>query len=848
MIIKNSESKRESYKSKNKQNIILINISIFFLFLLMTFLMHWSIVLGENVMIGDIYAAEYPFQVLASEAISHHTFPLWNSLMQYGAPTYATVGTPIWYLPTLILALGGYTLISAAICYVMHIAIGGFGMYLLARQELRQRGTLTTNSYIVSFLIGTLYCGCGVFLSNAQHIMIIISAAWIPYVFFFLREYLDKKKIIFALCTGGCASQIFLGGYPEMFFDLFLYMIPYTLYIGYKKENTVWKNIISCARKYISICLMTVMASAITLLPFLKNMGLITRGNGLGQIPNYYSEITFLTALFPKASKFMYYGANSMDNYYIGIITLILLATIITRKYKNKKIYLFLAAIATLMCMGRASVIHTLLYRFMPMYSSFRFPTLNRIFVTLFLLLALTPILFEIIEVGKIEKRTLCIIAFLFGIIAILGSIVGIGSQIKDSVSEIQLQKEAAFAESAIVLCEILVLYFIVFLLIYKKQLSAIWRKVLIITVILIEVFSWSFFETPLSIAKYQPGQYSWDQVAKDDVDNEWNQYNSRHRGINFAGHMRSTSGNNSKKVVFNQTFDEEGYVSFVLSAADEFRKTYNRSIIETNPVAYFTNNVKTEGDLTYEEWSNKCDVSPDEVYADQALNENVTEYSKLEPEIASIDSLDIKETENGIAIAGEISAGENKTNRVRLYLSDSVEESIPVDLAFTDSEGTTESYSGNYAVQSVDGEKYIDIYLPSVEKTYQQIQCTIQKNIIDRAAQVQTKRMTSDEYVDVSWFAFNSIEMTVDAPTEGYVALLQSKHDGWTAYVDGKEQDINLLDNTFMGIHVTEGRHTIVMKFRPKELFVGAAITVMFWCVLVGTIIGYWLKRRHIR
>ena len=95
-------------------------------------------------------------------------------------------------------------------------------------------------------------------------------------------------------------------------------------------------------------------------------------------------------------------------------------------------------------------------------------------------------------------------------------------------------------------------------------------------------------------------------------------------------------------------------------------------------------------------------------MYADQALNENVTEYSKLEPEIASIDSLDIKETENGIAIAGEISAGENKTNRVRLYLSDSVEESIPVDLAFTDSEGTTESYSGNYAVQSVDGEKYI--------------------------------------------------------------------------------------------------------------------------------------------
>ncbi len=848
MTIKNVAKNRSSYKEYFEKHPWLVNIGVFFLFLFIACLMNWSIILGENVMIGDIYDAEYPFQVLVSEAIAHHTFPLWNSLMQFGSPTYGTVGTPIWYMITLFLAWIGYTPVTIAITYALHMAIGAFGMFLLVGQELRKNSSRNINEYCVSFLAGLLYCGSGLFLSNAQHIMIIISAAWIPYVFYFMRKYLEKKQFIFALMTGACASWIFLGGYPEMFLDLFLYLIPYTVYINYENGNSFVKNVVLSARRYIIVCCMTIFASAITLLPFIKNMGLITRGNGLGQIASGYSPITFLSILFPQASKYLYTDAGSMDNYYIGIITILLFWAILRKEQKNKKLYLSLAAIAIMLCMGKESFLHTLLYRFVPMYSSFRFPTLNRTFFSLFMLLMLAPVLYEIIERGKLEKRTLELLFVLITLVLLLGGITGVDVQIKDNLSGYQMQRETAFSESAIILGGILILYFAVFYAIYKKKLSIIWRRILISSMIFIEVFSWNSYETPLTIAKYQAGQYSWDQAAKDAADNEWTQYNNRRHGVNFAGHVRSTSGHNSKKVVFNQTFDEEGYVSFVLSAADEFRKTYNRSIIETNPVAYFTNNVKTENDLTYEEWSNKCDVSPDEVYADQELNEDITEYSKLDPEIASIDPLDMVETENGIAIAGEISAGENKTNRVRLYLSDSVEESIPVDLAFTDSEGTTESYSGNYAVQSVDGEKYIDIYLPSVEKTYQQIQCTIQKNIIDRVAQVQMKRMTSDEYVDVSWFAFNSIEMTVDAPTEGYVALLQSKHDGWTAYVDGKKQDINLLDNTFMGIHVTEGKHTIVMKFRPKELFIGAAITVMFWCVLVGTIIGYWLKRRHIR
>ena len=49
---------------------------IFLLFLAVSFLLNWSLLIGENLMKYDIWDAEYPSQVLMSEAIANHTLPL----------------------------------------------------------------------------------------------------------------------------------------------------------------------------------------------------------------------------------------------------------------------------------------------------------------------------------------------------------------------------------------------------------------------------------------------------------------------------------------------------------------------------------------------------------------------------------------------------------------------------------------------------------------------------------------------------------------------------------------------------------------------------------------------------
>lgn len=69
--------------------------------------------------------------------------------------------------------------------------------------------------------------------------------------------------------------------------------------------------------------------------------------------------------------------------------------------------------------------------------------------------------------------------------------------------------------------------------------------------------------ETPLTIAKYAPGEYSSNQEVRDDIDQQFSNYNQRKLGVNFTGAARSTSRYNNRVILYNKTFDEEGYYSF---------------------------------------------------------------------------------------------------------------------------------------------------------------------------------------------------------------------------------------------------------------------------------------------
>lgn len=801
---------------------------IFLGFILFAGIQNWSLLVGENLMKWDIWQAEYPLQVLMSDALDNQTIPMWNPLMQFGTPNYAIVGSPIWYPVTMLLACTGYTPITVAMSYVIHIAIGGFGMFLLVGKEIKRNNEKWQGiSLSVSIIAGLLYSTSGIFLSNAQHIMIFISASWIPYIFYFMRNFIEKNSIIFAMLAGLCAGLIFVGGYPEIFYNLFLFLIPYVMYFNYKKNKGVLINIIYSAKKYIILVIFTVCASSISLIPFLKNMGLITRGNGFGQIPNNYTVATLLSMLFSRTSQFIQGTEVSMVNYYMGIITILLMPMIILRKYCNKKLYTLLAICAFLLCWGKESFLHSFFYRFLPMYNSFRFPTLNRIFLIVFFLLLFSAACTELLEKGidlvtlKYSKLLLCIVSML----AIVSSLVVNIAEIESPSEKLRYM---AFSESAYKTAVIIFLYILVFSFIKNEKGNKKKIFILLFLIVCTELLTYAFAEGPITITQYGYTEYMYNPAVQESVKTEFQKNSERNRSVDFSGQVRSTSGLDSQAIVFNKTFDEEGYLSYLLQSISDFKLTYRRSIMEQNPVIYFTNDIVTPEEVDYEQWKNTSSVPPEQIYVEESLESKIEVVDRLSPKIVSQTDLELMYKRDSIVVKGNLYSTQSKTGRVRLFLENSVGGSLYLNLKFIEESGTEQIYAGEYEVYNLGGEKYIDIYFPHVNMLYQSIE--ISTNELPMKAQlIVTERMAKDFYTDVKKFGFNDIILDVDIPTEGYIVILQAKHEGWSVYVDGEKSEIELVNNCFMGIHLGAGEHSIELHFRPKDFFVGLILTISY-------------------
>lgn len=816
----------------------IINFMVLLIFILYASLTNWSILIGENLMKYDIWQAEYPQQVLISDAIANGTFPLWNPLMRYGTPLYAIVGTPVWYLFTLILDLIGYKPNTVAISYVMHIVLGGFGMFLLTKLELcGDKKKDYISAIAVSLIAGIFYCSSGMYLSNAQHIMIIISIAWVPYVFYFTRLYIKTKKIVYGMTAGVCAGLILTGGYPEIFYNLFLFLAFYTLYFIYKKEIPVLKNLLNFFGRYVSICCFTVLYSAIVLLPFLVNKGLITRGAGMGQIPMDFPLGIVLSALLPNMNTVFDGMEKSMINYYMGLLPILLLPLSIKTKSEHKKLYAGLGGVAFLLCGGRYSFLHSLFYRILPMYSDFRFPTLNRCFLVIFVLLITSGTIYYIInqedcsDCIRYGKKIFCIVLAGGVIFTLLGYLFA-------DNAVFQVEKCRALSQSCLITAGLMGAY----LLIWRKGRSQ-KRSVfslLLAGMVCLEGAVFFYEATPITIAMYKPNEYGYNADAKKKVNTEFKQNAKRNKSTDFSDSVRSTNVLNSQKIVFNNTFDEDGYVSFLLKSTSDFKETYLRSIIEQNPEIYFTNNVVTEADVPYDQWVNSCATPPEQIYAETPLQEKAEDLTIFKPEVIDSIPLNYSIADGEITINDLSTAKKKETSRIRLYIQNAVSDKLALTVLFTDVDGTESQYTGEFEIAvAEDGENYVDIYFPRVDKVYQSLKIAMPDVQVTSAVFMTVERMVSGGPVNVKRFGFNDIEMEVQAPSEGYVTILQAKHKGWKAYVDGEEVAISLINGNFMGLHLEEGAHTVELKFRPAEFFIGAFISGMF-CIVFLAVLGY--------
>lgn len=344
----------------------------------------WQLTFFKNIMKWDIMDINLPWRYFIAECLQNNTIPLWNPFINCGFPQHADPMT--WYpISWFIGYVFGYDLLSLQYEFLFHIFIGGVGIYKIV--ELYKLDQQTKLILSISFMFS------GLFISNAQHLGWVVSAAWFPLVIYqyllFCRNLNFKNGAIFILFL----FFLLTGGYPG-FFVITLYILT-AIFIYYLISHLKEKKHVKYIFRNFVIAVLFLLLSAVVLISSFEIAPFLTRYNMLNLnyvIEGYLPVKAIISLILPFATTTNpeYWGIDlSLINSYFGIIVFIfLIYSLLSLKRKKIKILFFIGLFFLLTAMAGTFPFRKWMY-FLPFMDLFRFPVIFRFFAYfLFIIIA----------------------------------------------------------------------------------------------------------------------------------------------------------------------------------------------------------------------------------------------------------------------------------------------------------------------------------------------------------------------------------------------------------------------------------------------------------------------------
>lgn len=99
-------------------------------------------------------------------------------------------------------------------------------------------------------------------------------------------------------------------------------------------------------------------------------------------------------------------------------------------------------------------------------------------------------------------------------------------------------------------------------------------------------------------------------------------------------------------------------------------------------------------------------------------------------------------------------------------------------------------------------------------------------------------------DQVDVRYYSPNQI--TISSDRAGTIVFADVMYPGWICKVDGVPIPLKSYDGLFRSVIVNDGNHIIELNYRPVLLYIGLAVSVVTWVLLVAILLYYFKKKKH--
>ncbi|MBI5218751.1 MAG: hypothetical protein HY958_07470 [Bacteroidia bacterium] len=354
-----------------------------FLLLLISAAAYWQIFFLQYSVTWDMLDVNLPWKYFIGESLHNGIFPYWNPYQQLGYPIHADLKSALYPESFIIGSALGYSNYTFHFLVVFYIFLAGFGMYKLSYYLGKNKNT--------ALMAGMAYLLSGYFVQQSQDMVRIIGAAFIPYIILYYLKILEELKYIHVLKASFFLFLMITGGYQALtiiLFYLLLIIFIYHLIKTIKRRD--FKRLAAIIKLnvflfFVMLLLCTVVIVVIyQVSPYVQRLGGLSLKDALFCPFSPQCSISFLLP-FSVVKDSQYFDTDiSMTNAYAGMFFLLFfIAALFRKKSAFEWILIIFGLICLLASFGEYLPVREFLFRYIPMFNLFRFPSYFSLFATI---------------------------------------------------------------------------------------------------------------------------------------------------------------------------------------------------------------------------------------------------------------------------------------------------------------------------------------------------------------------------------------------------------------------------------------------------------------------------------